>query len=370
MESAAPSWASPTSFLGRVLCVLLVAAGAFLLWRLGGVLLLGFSAVLLAIALRALADSLRRIAPLPQPLALAAVVVLVIGSIAGILALFGWRIAGQYDEIIAKVQVSGRTSAEFLSRHAWGRYLIAQAHQAQIADATGVVAPLLRSFLGATGQYVAYAAIVLASGVFLALDPERHRRGVLLLVPPEQRTRAGAFLDRSGDILRRWLVSRVVVMVAIGVLSSAGLRLLGIDAAFTLGLTGAILTFIPLIGALLAAAPAVLVALAQSPVLALWTAVMFWGVHFIEGTFITPLVQDERVNLPPVLTIFSTLAFTVLFGPAGILLASPMMLVVLVALQMFWLEDALGEPPPQAPARAPLWRWVRPAWMEKARKSA
>ncbi|MBS0296763.1 MAG: AI-2E family transporter [Proteobacteria bacterium] len=360
MDSLAPAWSSPTTFLGRVVCVLLVLAAAFLFWRLGGVLLLAFSAVLLAIALRALADGLRKLVPLPQSLALAAVVVLVIGAIAGILALFGWRIAGQYDEIISRVEASGRTTAQFLSRHAWGRYLIAQAHQAQIADATGAVAPLLRSLLGATGQYVAYAAIVLASGVFLALDPERHRRGVLLLVPPAHRPRVGAFLDRSGDILRRWLVSRVVVMIAIGVLSSAGLSLLGIDAALTLGLTGAVLTFIPLIGALLAAAPAVLVALAQSPILALWTAIMFWGVHFIEGTFITPLVQDERVNLPPVLTIFSTLVFTVLFGPSGILLASPMMLVVLVALQMFWLEDALGETPAPDMARRPLWRRLRP----------
>jgi len=68
---------------------------------------------------------------------------------------------------------------------------------------------------------------------------------------------------------------------------------------------------------------------------ALLTGLMFWAAHFIEGTFITPLVQDESVDLPPVLTIFSTLAFTVLFGPLGVLLASPLVLVIMTGLQVF-----------------------------------
>jgi predicted PurR-regulated permease PerM len=127
-----------------------------------------------------------------------------------------------------------------------------------------------------------------------------------------------------------------------------GLSLLGIPAALLLGLTGALLTFIPYIGAILAAVPAVLVALTSSPGLALLTALMFWGVHTIEGTFITPVVQDEEVYLPAVTTIFSTLGCAVLFGPSGVVVASPLVLVVMTAVRMFYLEDVLGEPP-QAP---------------------
>ncbi len=83
---------------------------------------------------------------------------------------------------------------------------------------------------------------------------------------------------------------------------------------------------------------AVLVALTVIPQTAILTAFMFWGAHFIEGTFITPLVQDESVDLPPVLTIFSTLAFTVVFGPSGVLLASPLALFIITAIQVFYLD--------------------------------
>jgi predicted PurR-regulated permease PerM len=136
-------------------------------------------------------------------------------------------------------------------------------------------------------------------------------------------------------------------MVVIGVMAGVGLKILGVDAAFTLGLTGGLLTFIPLVGALVATVPAILVALAQSPWLAVSVGVMFWFIHFLEGTFITPIVQDEQVSLPPVLTIFSTVIFAILFGASGVILATPIMLVVIVAIQMFYLEDVLGETPRQ-----------------------
>jgi predicted PurR-regulated permease PerM len=217
---------------------------------------------------------------------------------------------------------------------------------ARIDGAAAALTPALGSVLGSVGQGLAYAAIVIASGIFLAIDPQRHVRGVLMVVPHAHQAIAETFLQRSGAILRKWLVSRLIVMVAIGVLSSIGLKLLGIDGAFTLGLTGGLLTFIPLIGALLAAIPAILVALAQSPLLAIYVSLMYWAVHFIEGTFITPFVQDAEVDLPPVLTMYSAVIFTVLFGASGIFLASPLALMAIVAIQVFYLKTPPAGPNP------------------------
>jgi predicted PurR-regulated permease PerM len=195
-----------------------------------------------------------------------------------------------------------------------------------------------------------------AGSIFLALDPKRYVDGALILIPPSYRPRVADFLTRSGDILRRWLLSRLIVMFALGIMVSIGLSLLGIQGAIALGLTGGLLTFIPFVGALMAAVPAVLVALTVSPLTALLTALMFWFAHFIEGTFITPLVQDESIDLPPVMTIFSTLAFTVVFGPSGVFLASPLMLVVITAVGVFYTEGWLGEPP--APLRLHRRTWA------------
>lgn len=310
------------------------AVAALLLWRMRGVLLLGFTSILIALALRAMADPLARRTRLPGQLSLAVVVILTAGFIAGALALFGWRIADQYDEILTKAQSSLHEAAALANSHAAGRYLLHVLQGARIDGATAMLTPLVSSAIGSFGQGVAYAAIVVASGVFLAIDPSRHVRGVLFVVPRAQRPAVAGFLERSGAILRKWLVSRLIVMVAIGVLSSLGLWLLKVDGAFALGLTGGLLTFIPLVGALIAAVPAILVALAQSPLLAVYVGLMYWAVHFLEGTFITPYVQDEEVDLPPVLTMYSALVFTVFFGAWGIFLSSPLALVAIVALKM------------------------------------
>ena len=109
-------------------------------------------------------------------------------------------------------------------------------------------------------------------------------------------------------------------MASIGVLTGVGLWLLGIEAAFALGLMGGLLCFIPFIGAILAAVPATLVALTQGPLYAASVVLMYAAVHFIEGNFITPMVQAEATSLPPVLAILSTVVFSILIGPSGVCL--------------------------------------------------
>jgi predicted PurR-regulated permease PerM len=151
-----------------------------------------------------------------------------------------------------------------------------------------------------------------------------------------------------GNILERWLVGQLVVMCTIGLLSGVGLWLLGIEAAFALGLMGGLLCFIPFVGAILAAVPATLVALTQGPIYAASVILMYVGVHFIEGNFITPMVQAEATSLPPVLAILSTVAFSLLFGPAGVLLAAPLTLLLMVAVEVLYVQEGLGEPPVDA----------------------
>lgn len=338
-----------------LLRVLAVGLMALLVWRLAGVLLLGFAALLLATALVALADGLRRIAPIPRRLAVGLASLILFGGVVAIIGFYGWRIAGQYREIFAKAQEGAHDALAFAQAHDWSRYVLQKAQGAQITDATDFLAPLVGSLIGGAGRYIAYGVIIIACAVFLAADPGRYRRDLVQLVPHGRRAVAEAFLDRTGSILRLWLVSRAVVMIAIGVLSCIGLLLLHIPAALALGLTGALLTFIPYLGPLLAAAPAVLVAFTISPLQALLTGLMFWGVHFIEGTFITPVVQDKQVALSPVVTIMGTLAFGATLGPSGFVLASPLILVLMVAIQVFHTDAQRGadELRPGDPGRRP-----------------
>jgi predicted PurR-regulated permease PerM len=344
----------------RLVRVVLLVLAAILVWKLAGVLLLLFSAILLAIALATLGDGLSRLTRLPRGLAIGLASALLVATLLAVVVFYGLRLQGQYEEIVHKVRESAHGLLDFTRGQAWGQALLQGAGAIKVSDATDALGPLVGSLLGGAARYLAYGAIVLVSAIFLALDPERYRLGGLNLVPRTHKAAAQAFTLRCGLLLRRWLISRLIVMGAIGVLVSIGLKLLGVEPAITLGVTGALLTFIPFLGALMAAVPAVGVALTVSPLLAVLTGLMFWAVHFIEGTFITPMVQDEQVALPPVTTIFSTLAFTVLFGPSGVILASPLVLVIMAGLDIFYLRETA----------APAWpaRRAGPGWFHAGRR--
>jgi hypothetical protein len=58
-----------------------------------------------------------------------------------------------------------------------------------------------------------------------------------------------------------------------------------------------------------------------------------------------------------VVSIFSTLVFTILLGPVGVVLSGPLMVVSFVAVEALYLEGLLGEPRPSPPTRG-LRAWL------------
>src|SRR3546814_8031203 len=95
----------------------------------------------------------------------------------------------------------------------------------------------------------------------------------------------------------------MVSMTVVGVLTGTGLWALGIPLAFILGALAALLAFIPNIGPVIAAVPAVLLAFLDGPTTVLWVVTVYVAVQTVERSLITPMVQQGRVSLPPVLTI-------------------------------------------------------------------
>jgi predicted PurR-regulated permease PerM len=346
---------SPTlplgTFTGRVLVILMLAATAFAIWQALNVLLLLFGAVLLAIGLRASARLGSRLTGGREGLALVGVVVLGLVLFAAAGWVFGSVVASQVDEVRAAVPAGLRVVLNRLGSHPYGRQLLDQAQGFDIAGlklagATGWATSVVTGTLGAIVRGLGAMAVAVFAAIYLAAQPARYRHLVRRLIPPAHRATADRLFDQVGDILQRWLIGQLVVMATIGVLSGLGLWLLGIEAAAALGLMGGLLCFVPFVGAILAAVPATLVALTQNPEAAVSVVLMYAVVHFVEGNFITPIVQAEATSLPPVLAILSTVAFSVLFGPIGVLLAAPLTLLLMVTLDLLYVQQGLGDEAP------------------------
>ena len=150
-------------------------------------------------------------------------------------------------------------------------------------------------------------------------------------------------LSSTARALRAWLLGQFVSMIIVGAISWAGLSLLNVPLALGLAFLAFVLEFIPVIGPIVAAVPAVLVGLSQSPMAGLWVALLYLGIHVIEGYVVVPMLQRWAVHIPPALTVIGVVAFGFIFGWLGVLLATPLMVATVVWVKMIYVESVLKE---------------------------
>ena len=145
------------------------------------------------------------------------------------------------------------------------------------------------------------------------------------------------------DSLWRWLGGRFLLMLSNGALTAAGLWLLGVPLALSLGIIAGASNFIPNIGPWIAAVPAVLIGFLQGPQQALYVALLYLLLQALDGYVPTPLVDRKSVKLAPVLTITAQVLLGVAFAFIGILLASPLTAAAVILVNMVYVEGVLGD---------------------------
>jgi predicted PurR-regulated permease PerM len=330
-------------FVHRLLLVTLAAAAVLAAWQLSGVLMLAFGTALLALLLRRLACAVSRWTRIPAAWAVGPVVLALSAVFGAVAWLFGSQIATQFSFLVENLPQGLSQLVHDFGANPWGEWLLGLARDINLTSATGQVAGYIASLFGSVFRATAYLAVLLFAAVYLAAQPERYRHGLLRLIPQDRRARIGDVLDLMGSTLGRWLIGQSVTMTFVGTLTAFGLWWLGVAAPLALGLIAGMFAFVPYVGPILASAPGILIAAVQGPMPALYAAALYAGVHFVEGNLVTPLVQAEAVELPPVLTLFATLVFGLLLGPVGVLLAAPLTVVLLVVINALYLEDVLGE---------------------------
>lgn len=320
---------------------ILAALGA--LWIARTMVLLLFAGVLLALLLRTSANAVSSRTKLPPPWSLAALTLLLALLLAAGIWLRGPDVAAQVEQLQLRLPQAAHTVATKLRATEWGRELLARATAAQLIPSPASLFASATGIVSSTFAVIAGVVVIVFTGFYLAADPATYVEGVVRLFPLDRRARARAVLAELATVLRWWLLARVISMVVVGTLVTIGLRVLGVPLAFTLGPLAALLTFIPNIGPILSAAPPILLALSIDPRLAIPVALLFWGVHAAEGMFLTPIVEQRTVKLPPVLTLSAQVLLAVLVGAIGVALAAPLTAVGMVLVRRFYVEDALGD---------------------------
>lgn len=326
-------------FIERLLIALAIVAVALLLWRLRGLLILVFGAVLVAVVLGAIAEPLQRRLKLPRVLALLLALAALLALFGTAFWLFGAEVVGQASALREAIPAAWQDLQTRLEPFGLAGPL--REWVQSLGSSDGVLSRV-GGIVVSIGGGLADLLLVLVGGIYLAVQPKLYRTGIIKLVPERGRSLGAQAFDDSGKALRLWLLGRLVSMALVGILTWVGLWLIGVPAALTLGLLSAILEFVPFLGPIIASVPAILLAFALSPEAALWTAGLYLLIQQIEGNVIEPMVQQRAVSLPPALLIFALVSGGLLFGMAGILLAAPLTVVMFVMVKRLYVREALG----------------------------
>jgi predicted PurR-regulated permease PerM len=134
-----------------------------------------------------------------------------------------------------------------------------------------------------------------------------------------------------------------MLMLGIAIATWIGLLVLGIPLALALAVLAGLLTFIPNFGPVIAAVPAMLLALLEGPTQVLYVGILYLGLQTVESYTLEPYVMRKADDLAPALVIAWQLFLGVTLGTLGLIFATPLLVVVTVLVQRFYIEDVLGD---------------------------
>lgn len=155
---------------------------------------------------------------------------------------------------------------------------------------------------------------------------------LLQLLPGAWRSEAILIGKDIDKVLCGVIRGQVIVAIIVGILVSLGLYVLHLKFGLLIALLAGILDFIPYFGAIIGAAPAITLALLDSPWLAVKVALLFLGVHQLEGTIIHPKILGESVGMHPLSVIFFVFIGGEVGGLLGMLLGVPVAAIVKIVI--------------------------------------
>ena len=210
-----------------------------------------------------------------------------------------------------------------------------------------LISPLLRP-LTTTG-------IVAIFVVFILLQREDLRNRFIKLAGSHDLQKTTAALDDGARRLSRLFLFQVGLNTAFGLVIGTGLWIIGVPNPALWGILSGVLRFVPYVGAAISAIFPLVLAAAVDPgwTMLLWTAGLFLVAEPLVGQVIEPLVYGHSTGLSPVAVVASATFWTALWGPIGLILATPLT-VCLVVLgrhvdRFEFLEIMLSDRPPLSP---------------------
>ena len=345
---------------------LLIAAGVLYLAR--DVLIPFALAILLAFLL---APAARRLERWKLGRALSTVIVVVFGF--SLIGAVGYVAGTQAVSLAAKLpEYRKNISAKIRDLKTPGEGRIAQAQKAlkdlekqadptprpplQVTQTPESPYAQLIEFVTPFAKPLGTALAVIVFTILMLLHRESMREKLIGLIGPRRINVATQALDEASYRVSGYLFMQLVVNASFGIPFGIALYFIGIPNAALWGLLATLLRFIPYAGVWIAVSMPLVLAFAISDGWSqvAWVAGVFLTLELILINIVEPLVYGRSAGLSPIAVILATLFWTLLWGPVGLLLATPLTVCVAVMgrymPELGYLNVILGVEPVLSPS--------------------
>ncbi|WP_426956084.1 AI-2E family transporter [Muricoccus radiodurans] len=225
----------------------------------------------------------------------------------------------------------------------------------QIREAESTAVETLRRLITPVIGPLETTLIVFIVAVFILMQQADLRDRLIRLFGSSDLHRTTEALDDAGRRLSKYFLAQLMLNAGFGIIIAVGLFFIGVPSPLVWGILAALLRFIPYIGAPLAALPPLILAAGTDPgwAMVIWTAALFFVTEPVMGQVVEPMVYGHSTGLSPVSVVVAAIFWTWLWGPIGLILATPLTLCLVVlgrhVERMEFLDVMLGDRPALTP---------------------
>lgn len=328
--------------LGRYIGLLAFILALYILWQIRQILLLLFTAVVLATALNQLVKFFQR-----RSIRRSLSIFLTLNSLFLILIIVIWLIVPPFAvQIQELIKLFPRGLQVIRNALVWVEYRFLGtdfSHLAGIDNIIQQIQPIATQVLQQTVTLFTTSItvflqllLIIVLTVMLLVNPQPYCQLFIRFFPSFYRHRVSEILARCEVALGSWTIGVLIEMVFIAALSGLGLWILQVPLALAHAILAGLLNLIPNIGPTLSVVLPMAVALLVAPWKAVAVLVLYIVIQQIESYWLTPTIMAKQVSLLPAITLTSQIIFTSFFGALGLLMALPLTVVAKT-----WMEEVL-----------------------------
>ena len=176
------------------------------------------------------------------------------------------------------------------------------------------------------------ALIVIVFVIFMLIQQEDLRNRLIKLAGARRLDVTTKVLDDAADRVSRYLLAQLIVNVVYGALAGLAVYLIGVPNPLMWGMLAALLRYIPYLGIWVAALMPALVAFAVEPG---WVKLplifgIYFGIDLLMYNLAEPVLYGNSTGVSPLAILVAAVFWTWLWGPVGLLLATPLTVCVVV----------------------------------------